>query len=81
LSTIKGALPKFDGFVKSPFGLIFVIPAKAGIQLIQLVLDSCLRRSDGFPTFYEIIKFWSVILIFDIFFWVLLGGSDAVSLE
>ena len=23
---------KIDGLVKSPFGLIFVIPAKAGIQ-------------------------------------------------
>ena len=44
---------KRDEFVKSPFGPIFVIPAKAGIQLIRLVLDSCFRRSDGFP---EIIK-------------------------
>ena len=41
----------FDGFVKSPFCPIFVIPAKAGIQLIQIVLDSCLRRSDGFSDF------------------------------
>ena len=31
----------------------FKISAKAGIQLIQLVLDSCFRRRDGFP---EIIK-------------------------
>jgi hypothetical protein len=30
---------------------IFVIPAKAGIQLIQIVEDSCLRRSDGFFDF------------------------------
>jgi len=30
---------------------IFVIPAKAGIQLIQAVLDSCFRRSDGFSDF------------------------------
>jgi hypothetical protein len=42
---------KFDGFVKSPFCPIFVIPAKAGIQLIQAVLDSCFRRSDGFSDF------------------------------
>jgi len=42
---------KPDGFVKSPFGRILVIPAKAGIQLIQVVLDSCFRRSDGFPDF------------------------------
>jgi hypothetical protein len=41
----------FDGFVKSPFGPIFVIPAKAGIQFIKEVLDSCFRRSDGFPDF------------------------------
>jgi len=40
-----------NGFVKSPFGLLFVIPAKAGIQLIQAVLDSCFRRSDGFSDF------------------------------
>ena len=40
-----------DGLVKSPFGPIFVTPAKAGIQLIQVVLDSCFRRSDGFPDF------------------------------
>ena len=40
-----------DGFVKSPFSPIFVIPAKAGIQLIQRVLDSCFRRSDGFSDF------------------------------
>jgi len=31
---------KFDGFVKSPFCPIFVIPAKAGIQLIQAVLSA-----------------------------------------
>jgi hypothetical protein len=29
-----------DGFVKSPFCPIFVIPAKAGIQVIQLVLSA-----------------------------------------
>jgi hypothetical protein len=34
-------------FVKGPFGLIFGIPAKAGIQLIHLVLDSCSRLSLG----------------------------------
>ena len=31
---------KFDGFVKSPCCPIFVIPAKAGIQLIQVVLSA-----------------------------------------
>jgi len=40
-----------DDLVKSPFYPIFVIPAKAGIQLIQAVLDSCFRRSDGFSDF------------------------------
>ena len=40
-----------DGLVKSLFCPIFVIPAKAGIQLIQAVLDSCFRRSDGFSDF------------------------------
>ncbi len=40
-----------DDLVKSPFSPLFVIPAKAGIQLIQIVLDSCFRRSDGFRDF------------------------------
>ena len=44
-----------DGLVKSPFSPLFVIPAKAGIQLFQLVLDSGFHRSDGFGTFYEFI--------------------------
>jgi hypothetical protein len=29
----------------------FKMSAKAGIQLIQVVLDSCFRRSDGFSDF------------------------------
>ncbi len=41
------SINKFDGFVESPFGPIFVIPAKAGIQLIQVILDSCSRLSLG----------------------------------
>jgi hypothetical protein len=47
---------KTDGFVKSRFYSGFVIPAEAGIQLNQAVLGSRLRGSDGFLTFYEIIK-------------------------
>ena len=47
----KRLYANYDGFVKSPFCPIFVIPAKAGIQLIQAVLDSCFRRSDGFSDF------------------------------
>jgi len=43
-----------DDLVKSPFPLIFIIPAKAGIQLIQAVLDSCFRRNDGFSSFLRV---------------------------
>lgn len=60
----------FDRFAKSPFGLIFVIPAEAlntmrckaeaGIQLIQDLLSRYrrdrFRRSDGFPAFHGIIN-------------------------
>jgi hypothetical protein len=35
-----------DGFVKSRFGRICVIPAKAGIQDYRSLLDSGFRRSD-----------------------------------
>jgi hypothetical protein len=35
-----------DGLVKSPIGPFFVIPAKAGIQLFQWVVDSGFHRSD-----------------------------------
>ena len=51
-------MPNLDGFVKSPFPPIFVIPAKAGIQLIQAVLDSCFRRSDGFSDFLRDHQIW-----------------------
>ena len=47
----------FDGLVKSPMGPVFVIPAKAGIQCFQWVLDSGFHRSDGFGTFYEVIEY------------------------
>jgi hypothetical protein len=36
-----------DGFVKSRNSIEFVIPAKAGIQLFQDVLDPGLRRGDA----------------------------------
>jgi hypothetical protein len=36
----------FDEFVKSRESLEFVIPAKAGIQLFQDVLDPGFRRGD-----------------------------------
>jgi hypothetical protein len=62
---------KVDRFARSPFGPILVIPAKAGIQLIRPVLDSCsplpafagasfagtsFAGVTAFPTFYKIIK-------------------------
>ena len=47
----------FDGLVKSPIEPINVIPVKTGIQWIQIVPDSCFRRSGGFLTFYECISF------------------------
>ena len=39
---------RFDDLVKSRNLSNFVILAKAGIQSIQRVLDSCFRRSDSF---------------------------------
>jgi hypothetical protein len=33
---------------------LFVIPAEAGIQKIQILLDSCFRRSDSFSDFLRI---------------------------
>jgi hypothetical protein len=37
-------------------GPVFVIPAKAGIQLFQWVLDSGFHRSDDSSASYEFIK-------------------------
>jgi len=45
-----------DELVKRQKTFFSVIPAKAGIQLFQRVLDSRLRGSDGFGTFYEFVK-------------------------
>ena len=39
-------LIKYDAFVKSPLQPLSVIPAKAGIQLFQALLDSRFRGSD-----------------------------------
>ena len=52
-------IPNNDGFVKSRFYPLFVIPAKAGIQLNQEVLDSRLRGSDGFFDFLRERQNWS----------------------
>jgi hypothetical protein len=45
---------KFDGFVKSLKSSFGVIPAKAGIQYFQIVLDACLRRHDGISGFLRV---------------------------
>jgi hypothetical protein len=50
-SKLKGSRFKVDELVKSRKTPFFVIPAKAGIQLFQLVaefLDSGFHRSDDF---------------------------------
>jgi hypothetical protein len=44
-------LSVIDGLVKSRFYPVFVIPAKAGIQLNQEVLGSRLRGSGSFSDF------------------------------
>jgi hypothetical protein len=43
---------KYDDFVKSRFFPVFVIPAEAGIQLNQAVLDFRPRGSDGLSGFF-----------------------------
>ena len=47
---------KADGLVKSKNLPSYVIPAKAGIQSFQTVLDSHFHGSDGISAFYEAIK-------------------------
>ena len=45
----------WDGVAKSRNSIEFVIPAKAGIQLFQDVLDPGFRRGDDPRDFYEAI--------------------------
>ena len=48
---------KFDGFVKSPLGPLIVIPAKAGIQSFQAIMDSRFHWNDKVGVsghFYEV---------------------------
>ena len=52
--------PNFDGFVKIRFYPVFVIHAKAGIQLNQKVLDSRLRGSDVLFDFLRVHQFYFV---------------------
>jgi hypothetical protein len=47
LRFVNVSLKKIDGFIKSPLGPLIVIPAKAGIQSFQAIMDSCLRRNDA----------------------------------
>ena len=47
----------FDDLVKSQISIEFVIPAKAGIQLIQAVLDPGFRRGDDPSDFLRIHQF------------------------
>ncbi len=51
---IKSGLNKIDGFVKSLKTSFDVIPAKAGIQCFQIVLNACLRRHDGISDFLRV---------------------------
>jgi hypothetical protein len=44
-------VPKVDDLVKSPKRRISVIPAEAGIQLFQKVLDPGFRRGDAWGDF------------------------------
>jgi hypothetical protein len=37
-----------------------VIPAEAGIQEIEILLDSCFRRSDDFPEFLQNDEKWNL---------------------
>ncbi len=50
-----------DGFVKNPLGPLIVIPAKAGIQSFQAIMDSCLRRNDAIFDFLRIPQFFVVL--------------------
>jgi hypothetical protein len=44
----------FDPFLKSISTSFDVIPAKAGIQCFQIVLDACLRRHDGISDLFRL---------------------------
>ena len=50
----KDEVTLVDGLVKSPITEEFVIPAKAGIQLIQDVLDPGFRRGDDGRDFLRV---------------------------
>ncbi|MDH3828158.1 MAG: hypothetical protein OET21_12115, partial [Desulfobacterales bacterium] len=64
-----------DGFVKSLKTSFGVIPAKAGIQCFQIVLDACLRRHDGISDFLRVCQ----CSMFDVHF--LVNPSDEITLS
>jgi hypothetical protein len=53
ISSLLVSLVWFEGFVKSQKMTVPVIPAKAGIQQKQALLDPGFRRGDDFDGFYE----------------------------
>ena len=53
---MKNSNNKTDAFVNSLKTYFDVIPAKAGIQCFQILLDACLRRHDGISDFFESVK-------------------------
>jgi hypothetical protein len=52
----------FDELVKSRNSIKFVIPAKAGIQLFQDVLDPGFRRGDPPRDFLRDHQFWLYVI-------------------
>jgi len=50
----------FDDLVKSRNSIKFVIPAKAGIQLFEDVLDPGFRRGDASRDFLRDHQFWAL---------------------
>ncbi len=78
-----GILLIIDDFAKSNAFPFFVIPAKAGIQEIQIILGSCFRRNDSFFDFsrihhYFVIGAWDLVLhhfiAYFLYFSIIQGG-------
>ena len=70
---------KADSLVKGPKAGFSVIPAEAGSQLIQVVLDPAFAGSEGFSIFYEIIK--NQFLIFPLCLCKILPVAQILSLD
>jgi len=49
-----------DDLVKSLKPLFLVIPAQAGIQSFQALLDPGFRRGDGFDDFLRVHQHWAL---------------------